>query len=67
MSIDANERRELEKVRDAVTAADRHFRAEAEMNAALHLAATVRPAPLASEIAAAKDALDALLAERGTE
>ena len=54
--------RELEKIRDAVRAADLHFRAKDEMNAALHLAATVRSTPLAAEIAVARDSLDRLIA-----
>jgi len=43
--------RELEKALDILRACDRHFSAEAEMNAALHMAATVRPAPLAAAVA----------------
>jgi len=42
--------RELEKTLDVLRACDRHFTAEAEMNAALHMATTVRPAPLASAV-----------------
>jgi len=45
--------RDLEKVSDALAAADRHFRAEAEMNAALHMSDTVRPAPLAAAVGTA--------------
>lgn len=55
--------RELEKILDALTWADLHFDAEASMNAALHLNATVRPAPLASEIASAKQGVERLLAD----
>lgn len=59
--------RQLAKVRDAVTLADTHFRAEAEMNAALHMASEVRPAPLAMAIAAAKDDLTRLIEELSAE
>lgn len=55
--------RELEKILDALTWADQHFDAEARMNAALHLNATIRPAPLASEIASAKQGVERLLAD----
>lgn len=39
--------RELQKIADVVEQADRHFDAEAQMNAALHMSPIVRPAPLA--------------------
>lgn len=61
----ANLVRELEKAADALVAADRHFMHEAEMNAALHLASTVRPAPLASAISAALDSVRYVIRELG--
>lgn len=51
MSADAV--RELEKALDVLEACERHFTAEAEMNAALHLADKVRPAPLAARVSTA--------------
>jgi hypothetical protein len=42
--------RELEKVLDVLRACARHFNAEAEMNAALHLSDKVLPNPLASKV-----------------
>lgn len=45
--------RELQKISDALNAADRHFTAEAQMNAALHMSDVVRPAPLAAAIGTA--------------
>lgn len=42
--------RELDKAIDIVALADEHFANEAKMNAALHMSAEVRPAPLASAI-----------------
>lgn len=42
--------REIEKLLDALTAAGRHFNAEAEMNAALHLTENVMPNPLAAKV-----------------
>jgi hypothetical protein len=42
--------REVEKIADVLAMADKHFRAEGEMNAALHMATSVRPAPLASAV-----------------
>ena len=41
-----DERRELQKVLDTLYAVAKHFFHEANMNAALHMAANVRPAPL---------------------
>ena len=58
-------RRELEKIAEPLDLAVKHFRAEAEMNAALHMAATVRPAPLAVAIEGARDDLYRLIAELG--
>lgn len=57
----ANIIREIEKIKDALVWADRHFTAEAQMNAALHMAETVRPAPLASTIGIAIMSADQLL------
>lgn len=42
--------REVHKLADVLRAADKHFTAEGEMNAALHMATTVRPAPLAAAV-----------------
>lgn len=42
--------REIEKLLEALTAAERHFNAEAEMNAALHLSEKVLPNPLAAKV-----------------
>jgi hypothetical protein len=55
--------RQLEKVRDTVAMADKHFTAEAEMNAALHMAPTVRPAPLVRGDHGRRDDLDRLIGE----
>lgn len=56
-------RRQLEKIADVVSLANVHFRAESEMNAALHMASEIRPAPLATAIAGASDDLTRLIAE----
>lgn len=45
--------REIEKLMDALMAADRHFMAEAEANAALHLSEKVLPNPLAAKVSGA--------------
>lgn len=42
--------RELTKALDVLRACARHFNAEAEMNAALHLSFNVLPNPLASAV-----------------
>lgn len=47
--------REIAKISDVLAAVNRHMRAEAEMNAALHMSNEVRPAPLASAVATAAD------------
>lgn len=47
--------REIAKLSDVLAAANRHMRAEAEMNAALHMSRDVRPAPLASAVATAAE------------
>jgi len=53
--------RELEKVADVLEVASRHFNHEAEMNAALHMATTVRPAPLGQEVSNTLFTLDGVL------
>lgn len=55
--------RELLKIRDAVQGANVHFYHEARMNAALHMSADVRPAPLAAAIRSAVTDLDRLIME----
>jgi hypothetical protein len=55
--------RQLQKIHDAVATATAHFKAEAEMNAALHMNPTVRPAPLAVAIEAARDDLERLIGD----
>lgn len=45
-----DEKRQLTKVLDTLIVAKEHFFAEAEMNAALHMARDVRPAPLAMAV-----------------
>lgn len=55
--------RELDKVHEVVTFALKHFRAEAEMNAALHMSPEVRPAPLAAAIDIASHDLARIYAE----
>lgn len=55
--------RELQKIADVVDVIDTHFQAEAQMNAAQHMATTVRPAPLAMATTGAKDDLHRLIAE----
>lgn len=45
--------RELEKALDVLRVCDRHFSAEAEMNAALHMTENVRPNPLAAAVSTA--------------
>jgi hypothetical protein len=59
--MDDNTRRELQKVLDVLDTASDHFTAEAKMNAALHMAATVRPAPLATAVETARGSLRILL------
>jgi hypothetical protein len=56
-------RRELEKITDAVDAAVRHFRAQAEADAALHMATVVRPNPLTVAVEAAAHDLHRLINE----
>jgi hypothetical protein len=55
--------RELAKVADALAMADVHFQAEAEMNAALHMSPTIRPAPLAAAISTAHQELSRIISE----
>lgn len=45
--------RELDKAADALAAACRYLELQNEMNAALHLADTVRPSPLTSRVESA--------------
>lgn len=45
--------REIEKLLEALMAADKHFMAEAEMNAALHLTDKIMPNPLAAKVSTA--------------
>lgn len=59
--------RELTKVADAIDAADRHFVAQGEADAALHMAPTVRYNPLSSAIATARDDIHRIIAELGEE
>lgn len=58
--------RELMKIGDVVFTAKRHFEHEAAMNAALHMAENVRPAPLATAIATASDSIQRLISELKT-
>ena len=58
---DADRIRELEKIQDVLLACDRHFNAEAQMNAALHMSTTVRPAPLAAATATAVESIRLLI------
>lgn len=55
--------RELQKVSDTLKAADRHFTAEAQMNAALHMAESVRPAPLAAAVSTALGSIEQLIVD----
>lgn len=49
--IAADALREIDKLLEVVYAANRHFVAEGEMNAALHLSENVLPNPLAAKVA----------------
>lgn len=55
--------RELGKIADTLVWADRHFQAEAAMNAAAHMNVTVRPAPLASSVSQSLDDINRLIGE----
>ena len=55
--------RNLHKIHDTLVMAAEHFEAEAKMNAALHMAREIRPAPLAMAVVAARDDLDRILNE----
>lgn len=55
--------RELQKIEDIVAVCLEHFDHEARMNAALHMARDVRPAPLASALATADADLRRLIGE----
>lgn len=59
--------RELDKILDTIEGAEKHFRAEAEMNAALHMSDTVRPAPLSVAVGLAADNLTRLLSRLSEE
>ena len=59
--------RELEKVGDALDWAVTHFKAEGEMNAALHMNSTVRPTPLAAAIESASADIERLVMELAGE
>jgi hypothetical protein len=64
MPSDLNDlKRELLKVFDTLKVVNDHFDHEAKMNAALHMAAEVRPAPLAAAVARALQTLDDTLAK----
>jgi len=54
-------KRELQKVFDVLVVVDHHFSHEAEMNAALHMATTIRPAPLAAAVSTAMENLSKLI------
>jgi hypothetical protein len=58
MQID---RSDLEKIRDALAAAETFHRRRDEMNAAGHLAAEVRLSPLASTLVAERERAERLL------
>jgi hypothetical protein len=55
-------RRELEKAREALTAAETHLARHAEMNAALHCAERVMYSPLHAKVATAMHGVDHALA-----
>lgn len=55
-------RRELEKAREALTAAHKHLTAHAEMNAALHCATNVMYSPLHAKVVSAIAGIDHALA-----
>lgn len=55
--------RQLQKIADTMEVVEDHFSAEARMNAALHMATSVRPAPLAAAVITARDDLNALIGE----
>lgn len=65
MRTPADLTRELSKIADVFEVVDRHFNAEAEMNAALHMSPIVRPAPLAIAVHAAVFDLSRLIGEIG--
>jgi hypothetical protein len=57
----ADEKREVQKISDALVQAHRFFLNRDTMNAAVHLAENVRYSPLTSEIEAAAEAASRLL------
>lgn len=65
--MDENMKRELSKVLDVLKKANQHFQSEALMNAALHMAETVRPAPLAVAVQGAMQDLERLIGPTVTE
>lgn len=54
--------RELLKALDVLKQCERHFSAEAEMNAALHLSENVRPSPLSASVSTEVAQLEAVIA-----
>lgn len=60
-------RRELEKAREALTAADLYLARHAEMNAALHCSERVMYSPLRSKVQAAVYGIDHALARTADE
>lgn len=59
--------RELQKIEDVLEVASKHFKAESEMNAALHMSATVRITPLGTAVINAKEDLAILISHISTE
>ena len=57
------ERRDMEKLSDALAAVLRHHRPRDEMNAALHLAGVVRYSPLTVEVEAVAELVQRYLSE----
>lgn len=55
--------RELQKIADVITYADRHFVAQGQADAALHMAPTVRYNPLSVAVSTAKYDIHRLIAE----
>lgn len=61
--MDDNTKRELKKIRLTLEWCNRHFEAEAQMNAAKHKSETVLPNPLAADVSLALVNLDRLMME----
>jgi hypothetical protein len=55
--------RELTKIHDVLIMVDRHLSSKDEMNAALHMAASVRSTPLSVAVRGAMEDLAAILGE----